>query len=182
MNARMRIIAVLATAALAVAGCGGSSSSGVSAASYVKSVCSAALNWRNSIQSAGTKLSNGVNTKSLTKAKSEYVDFVSSLVTATGQAESQLKAAGSPKVSRGGQISGTLVRIFNNAKNSLAQAASQASALPTTSAKAFESAASKVVTSIRGSLAGMSSISPQRNAQLHTAAAKDPTCRTLAGG
>jgi hypothetical protein len=182
MHPRIKIAIVLAAGVLALGACGGSSSSGVSAASYVKSVCTAALNWRNAIQSAGSKLSAGVNTKSLSKAKSEYVGFVSALVTATGQAEDRLKAAGSPSVSHGKQISGSLVTIFTNAKTSLAKAASQASALPTTSAHAFETAASRVVTSIRGSLAGMSSITPERNAQLHAAAAKDSTCRSLAGG
>lgn len=180
MRTNAKLIAVLATVAVAVAGCGGSSSSGVSAASYVKSVCSAATTWRNAIQSAGSKLQSGVTTKSLPKAKTEYVAFVNSLVSATGQAVDQLKSAGSPAVSNGKQISGSLVHIFNEAKGTLSQAASQASALPTSSPHAFESAASKVVTSIRSSLAGMSSVTPERNAELHAAAAKDKTCQSLA--
>jgi hypothetical protein len=180
MRTNAKLVAVLVTVAVAVAGCGGSSSSGVSAASYVKSVCTAATTWRNAIQSAGTKLSSGVSTKSLAKAKTEYVGFVSSLVTATGQAVSQLKSAGSPAVSNGTKISGSLVHIFTQAKGTLAQAASQASALPTSSPHAFETAASKVVTSIRSSLAGMSSVTPEKNAELHAAAAKDKTCQSLA--
>ena len=146
----------------------------------MKSVCTAATNWRNSIQSAGTKLSSGVNTKSLTKAKAEYVSFVNSLVTATGQASSQLKSAGSPAVSNGKQISDSLVRIFDQAKGALAKAASQASALPTSSPHAFASSASKVVTSIRSSLAGMSNVTPEKNSELHAAAAKDKSCQSLA--
>jgi hypothetical protein len=181
MRPHLKTAALLATAAIAVAGCGGSSHSGVSPAAYVKSVCTAATSWRNAIQSAGTKLSSGVNTKSLTKAKAEYVAFVNSLVTATGQAESQLKSAGSPAVSNGEQISGSLVHIFNAAKGTLAQAASQASALPTSSPRAFETSASKVVTSIRSSLAGMSNVTPEKNAELHAAASKDKTCQSLAG-
>jgi hypothetical protein len=175
------LAAGLLTGLLALAGCGGSSHSGVSPAAYVKTVCTAATNWRNAIQSAGTKLSSGVNTKSLTKAKAEYVSFVNSLVTATGQASSELKSAGSPAVSNGGQISSSLVRIFDQAKGTLAQAASQASALPTSSPRAFESSASKVVTSIRSSLAGMSNVTPEKNSELHAAAAKDKTCQSLAG-
>ena len=53
--------------------------------------------------------------------------------------------------------------------------------LPTSSTHAFQSAASKVVTSIRSSLAGMSSVTPEKNAELHAAAAKDKTCQSLAG-
>jgi hypothetical protein len=175
-----KLAAVLVTGALALAGCGGSSHSGVSPAAYVKSVCTAATSWRNAIQSAGTKLSSGVNTKSLAKAKAEYVAFVNSLVSATGQASSQLKSAGSPAVSNGTKISGSLVRIFDQAKGTLAQAASQASSLPTSSPRAFETSASKVVTSIRSSLAGMSNVTPEKNSELHAAAAKDKTCQSLA--
>jgi hypothetical protein len=180
MRTTSKLVAVLVTGALAVAGCGGSSHSGVSPAAYVRSVCTAATSWKNAIQSAGTKLSSGVNTKSLTKAKAEYVAFVNSLVAATEQAESQLKSAGSPAVANGKQISGSLVKIFDEAKGTLGQAASQASALPTSSPRAFESSAGKVVTSIRSSLAGMSNVTPEKNAELHAAAAKDKTCQSLA--
>jgi hypothetical protein len=180
MRTNAKLAAVLATALVAVAACGGSSSSGVTPATYVTSVCSAATTWRNAIQSAGTKLSTGVNTRSLTKAKADYVTFVNSLVSATSQAESQLRSAGAPSVSNGKQIANSLVHIFDSAKGTLSQAASQAAALPTSSAKAFASAASRVVTSIRASLAGMSSVTPEKNAELHAAASKDKTCQSLA--
>lgn len=180
MRTKTKLAVVLVAAAVAAAGCGGSGS-GVSPAAYVKAVCTAATNWRNQIQAAGTKLSAGVNTKSLTKAKTEYLAFVDSLVTATGQAESQLKSAGTPSVSNGGQIAGSLVRIFTTARSTLAGAASQAAALPTSSVHAFETAAGTVVTSIRSSLAGMSNVSPEKNAQLRSAASKDKTCQSLAG-
>jgi hypothetical protein len=74
------------------------------------------------------------------------------------------------------------VRVFSGAKSSLAAAARQAAALPTSSLNAFKPAALRVVTTIRGSLTAMSSVTPARNAQLHTAAAKDPTCQRLASG
>ena len=172
-----RLAIALATAAI-LAGCGGSST--VSPSAYVRSVCSAATGWRNAIQTAGSKLSSGVNTKSLAQAKSEYVGFVGALVSATSSAESKLKSAGAPDVSNGAKISSTLVGIFTTAKTSLSNAASQAAALPTTSLNAFKTAANQVVVGIRSSLAGMSNITPERNAQLRSAAAKDSTCRSLA--
>jgi midasin (ATPase involved in ribosome maturation) len=180
MCTKAKIAALLTTAAVAVAGCGSSSSSGVTPAAYVRSVCAAATNWRNSIQTAGGKLSSGVNTKSLTKAKTEYVTFVNSLVAATGQAGNALRAAGFPSVSRGKQIANSLVGIFNSARHTLANAASEAAALPTSSVHEFEIAASHVVSSIRSSLAGMSSVTPENNAELRAAAAKDKTCQALA--
>ena len=96
-----KLAVALAAAALALAGCGSSQSSGVSAASYVKSVCVAASNWRTSIETAGTKLASVANNKSLSETKSAYASFVNALAGATGTANSQLDAAGTPAVSQG---------------------------------------------------------------------------------
>jgi hypothetical protein len=195
---RPRLVAVALGVVLtpALASCGGATktvtvstpvthstaavTSGVTPAAYVDSVCTTATNWKNAIQAAGATLSAGVNTTSLATAKSEYVTFVGSLVSATEQAERQLSSAGSPSVPNGKQISGSLVRTFNQAKGALAQASSQASALPTSSSGAFQTAASKVVATIRSSMAGMTNVSPEKNSELHAAATKDPTCRRLA--
>jgi hypothetical protein len=177
------LAAALAVAALAVAGCGSSSnSSGVSAASYVRSVCSSATTWKNAIQSAGTQLQAQATSKSLPKTKTAYVAFVSALVNATGAAQSQLSGAGTPKVPNGNKISSTLVEIFTTAKQSLTQALSDAQTIPTASPKAFQTAAAKVQADVRGSLAAMSSVTPEKNPALHAAAAKDPTCKSLASG
>jgi hypothetical protein len=175
----------LVIATLAAAGCGSSSSSsssGVSAASYVKSVCTAATDWRNSIQTAGNQLEAQGTSKSLPKTKTAYVSFVSGLVNATGNAQSQLSSAGSPSVSGGKKISSTLVRIFTTADGSLKQALTDAQSIPTDTSKDFQTAASKVQTDVRNALASMSSVTPEKNPALHAAAAKDPTCKSLAAG
>jgi hypothetical protein len=161
-----------------LAACGGST--GVSAASYVKSVCTAAATWKNSIVSAGTKLQAALTSASLPKTKSEYVQFVQALVTATGHAADQLSSAGIPSVSGGKSIATTIEGIFSNAKTRLSQAASEANSIPTTSKNAFNAGANKVQTEIRTALAQMSSATPANNPQLRSAAAKDPTCKSLA--
>jgi ABC-type Fe3+-citrate transport system substrate-binding protein len=181
--ARRLLAAALAVAVLAVAGCGSSSNpSSVSAASYVKSVCTAATTWKNAIQSAGSQLQSQASSKSLPKTKSAYVSFVSSLVSATGAAQSQLSSAGAPSVSNGKRISSTLVGIFTNAKHSLTQALSDAQAIPTGNAKDFQTKAAAVQGDVRSALAAMSSVTPEKNPALHAAAANDPTCKTLASG
>ncbi len=177
-----RLVAALAAAALALAGCGSSKPSGVSPASYVKSVCTAASSWKNAIEGAGVKLQSVASSKSLSTTKSAYVSFVNSLASATGVAKNQLAAAGTPSVSNGKSISQTLVQVFGQAKTNLDAAAADAAKIPTTSKSAFSAAANKVQTDVRNSLAGMSRITPEKNPQLHTAAAKDPTCRSLASG
>lgn len=177
-----RLVAAVATAALMLAGCGSSKSSGVSPSSYVKSVCTAASGWKTAIESAGVKLQSVANSKSLSATKTGYVSFVQSLASSTGTAKNELAAAGTPAVSNGKSISQTLVQVFTQAKSNLDTAAAAAAQIPTTSKKAFDASASKVQTDVRNSLSGMSKIAPENNPQLHTAAAKDPTCRSLASG
>ncbi len=169
-------------AAVALAGCGSSKSSGVSPAAYVKSVCVAATNWKTAVEGAGVKLESVATSKSLTATKTGYVAFVNTLASATGVAENQLVTAGKPSVSNGKNISQTLVRVFSQAKSSLDAAVSDAGQIPTTSKGAFNAAATKVQTDVRNALAGMSNITPEKNPQLHAAAAKDSTCKSLAAG
>lgn len=171
---------VLCASLTALAACG--SSSGVSAASYVKSVCTAAASWKNAIVSAGTKLESASTSTSLPQTKSDYVAFMGELVTATGHAADQLSSAGTPNVSGGKSIAATLVGTFTRAKASLAQAESEARAMPTTSKSAFDASASKVQTDVRNTLAQMSSVTPANNPQLRSAAANDSTCKSLASG
>lgn len=177
-------MAALAVVALAAAGCGSSSggssggSSGVSPASYVKSICTAATAWKNAIQKAGTRLQVSPS-KSLANTKTSYVTFIDALVNATATAEGQLSAAGSPSVSDGKKISGKLVQTFATAKSNLQRAAADAATIPTTSTRSFDTAASKVEGEVRSSLSGMANATPQKNPQLHAAAAKDSTCRSL---
>ena len=103
---------------LAVAGCG-SSSSKVSAGSYVGSVCSATANWYRTIQVAGRKLEATVRTsQSISKVKSAYVAFVDSLLHATHRAQQQLKDAGIPSVDGGKRISNQVMDAFDRAGRS----------------------------------------------------------------
>lgn len=178
-----RVVAVLALcAAVAVlAGCGGSSSD-VSAASYVKSVCTTATTWKNAIITAGQKLEFGLRGTSLPQTKANYVQFVQALESATGNAANQLGAAGTPSVSGGKSIASTIVRIFGKAKTDLGHDASEAASIPTTSKSAFNAAATKVQNDVRNSLARMSAITPANNPPLRSAAAKDTACKNLASG
>ena len=154
----------------------------MSAASYVKSVCTSAATWKNAIITAGQKLEFGLSSKSLPQTKANYVQFVQALESATAHAATQLAAAGTPTVSGGKSISSTIVRVFNNAKTQLGHAASEAASIPTTSKSAFTAAATKVQNDVRNSLAQMSAVSPANNPPLRSAAANDSTCRNLASG
>lgn len=172
-------VAIVATS-LALAACGSSSSSKVSAGSYVKSVCSTATSWYRTIQAAGTQLQAAVhNSKSLSKAKSAYITFVDSLLHATQRAHQQLKSAGVPAVNGGEKISNELTNAFDSAQRGLQKAAAQVRKAPTTSSTAFEAAAAGVQSTVQRGLQGLSALAPQKNPQLHAAALKDPSCQRL---
>jgi hypothetical protein len=171
---------VLALAVIAaLAGCGGSSPS-VTPAKYVRSICSALGVWKAQVQNAGKKLqSSGAATASPPTAKTDYVDFVSALRSATQGAASALKQAGTPSVNGGKQIADGLTGAFSRGASGLVKAESQARAIPTTNATVFEAAASAVTTQIRNSLQGIASITPRNSAPLRTAANREPSCQAL---
>lgn len=175
-----RAMIAAALVALALAACGGSS--GTSPATYVKSICTSLVGWKDAVQSAGTKLQgSGAATASPAGAKRDYLAFVSALEHATQQTAGGLRTAGTPAVSDGKKVSGRLVDAFSRAAGGLGTAYAKALAIPTTSASAFDGAASSVTAEIKSSLQGIATISPESSAQLRAAANADPTCQSLKG-
>jgi hypothetical protein len=172
--------ALIVAAALALGGCGGS---GTKPSTYVKSVCVALGNWRNTIQSAGVALqSSGASTASRPVAKLDYMRFVSSLVIATRRATTALHAAGVPAVKGGQQLARRLTGAFDRATRGLEAAKTQALAIRTDTATAFQLGASAVNAQIRSALSQIASVSPGQSRQLRSAAAKEPACQVLASG
>lgn len=176
-----RKVAVVGLAALALGGCGGSSSPAtVSPKTYVKSICTALASWSAGIKSAGTQLqAAATTTNSLAKGKQEYQGFVATLVSATTRTARDMKRAGVPGVTNGKRISDALVGSFNQAITGLTQAETLAGAIPTTNASAYQAAQAGVSASIRGTLGRMVTAPPQKDPQLHAAAAKEPACVAL---
>lgn len=178
--ARVRLLLAAVLAAAAIAGCGGSS---VQPAQYVKSLCVALGNWRNTIQSAGVALqSSGAGTASRPVRKEDYQRFVGSLVTATQRAGSALHAAGSPSISGGQQVAARLTGAFDRATGGLERASAQAGKIRTDSASDFQVDASAVSSEIRSALEQIARVTPGQNQALRTAAAKQPACQLLASG
>jgi hypothetical protein len=178
MSGTRSLAAVVLAALIGLGGCGGSS--GPSPGAYVKSICTTLGAWKSDVQSASTRLQTSIPaTASLVQGKQEYVSFVAALSTATARAAAGLKGAGTPSVSGGSQIAGSLVTAFTQATSNLAAAAAQAAAIPTTSAGAYQAAASGVTAQIRQALAGMTSVTPRKNPQLRSAALKEPACQAL---
>ena len=175
----MAVLAVLATA-VSLAACGGSSSSsGVSASSYVKSICQAIGPFEKDVQSR----SSALDLSSITSAaagKKALQGFLAAIVADTDKAVQQLKAAGAPNVTNGEKISGAIVSAFTQVKTALSQAETQAGNLPTSSPAAFKAAAQTIGTGIRTSMSNIgNSLSNLKSADLETAAKKEAACTTL---
>jgi len=176
-------VLTLCTVALSAAGCGSSAPSGVSPGAYVKSVCTSLRTWYDGVNAASSRLqASGAAATSLLTGKQEYQAFVGSLLAGTKQATTQLEAAGVPAVSDGKQISASIVQAFRQADTGLSSAAVQAANIPTSSAAAYQAGAGGVTAAINSSLAGMTSLSPRKDPQLHAVAAKEPACQALKTG
>src|SRR5438270_2212621 len=155
---RARLLLAVVIALLLIAGCGGSS---VTPAAYVKSVCSALGNWKNTIQgAAGALESSGASTASRPVAKQDYQRFVAALVTATRHAAAALRAARAPSVAHGQQIAGRLTSAFDRATRGLKKASTDIQAIRTDTGSAFQAGFSTVSTEIRSALEQIARVSP----------------------
>ena len=181
-------LAVLAVAALISAcgsggggGSGGSSSSGVSAADYVKAICTAVGPFEKDVAARSNKL----NTAKLTSAaqgKKAVQDFLTAVSTDTDQALTKLQAAGTPDVTNGKTISTTIVAAFKQLQTAIGTALTQAKNLSTTSPEAFQKGATALGGTVQSSLSGIStSLGKLKSADLEKAAAKEPACTSLNG-
>lgn len=166
---------------LALTACGGSSSSTVSPAAYVKSICQAVGPFEREV-AARSKALNFGSIKSPAQGKQALQSFLGSIASGTDQAVSKLKNSGTPKVTNGKQIQAAIVGAFTQLKNALGQAVTSADQLPTSSPTAFRSAAVTLGKTVQGSMSGIgSSLSGLKSAELQSAAKTEPTCQHLGG-
>jgi hypothetical protein len=174
------IVCVLAlSGALAACGSSSSSSSGVTPASYVKSICQAIGPFAKDVGSRASAL-NFSTTKSPAEIKKALQGFLSAAAADSDGAVNKLKAADVPNVTNGKTISDTIVKTFTQLKTAFSQLASQAAALPTGSPAAFKTAAEALGTSVRTSMSGIgSSLSGLKSAELEKAAKSEPACTSL---
>jgi hypothetical protein len=174
------VIGALATTA-GFAGCGSSSSSGVTAGAYVKAVCNAVGPFEKDVAARSGAL-NPTTIKSPAQGKTALQGFLSAVSHDTDKALAQLKAAGAPDVTNGKKIETAIVGAFTQLDTAMKTAATNANSLPTTSPTAFQSAATTLGTTVRNSMNGIgSSLSGLKSSELEKAAAKEPACKTLNG-
>jgi hypothetical protein len=164
--------------AFGLAACGGSSSSGPTPAAYVKSICQAIGPFVRTETQRSSAL-NRSNIKSPADRKKALQDFLNAIAADSDKAVGKLKAAGTPNVKNGKQVSTAIVGAFTQLKAALQQAANQAGNLPTTSAAAFQSGAKSLGSAVQSSMSGLGGSLSNLGPELEAAAKKEPACTSL---
>jgi hypothetical protein len=168
---------------LVLAGCG-SGGSGVSAATYVRSVCNAIYPFERNVVVRESELALSLSAiKTPTEGKRVLQAYITGVAGDTDTAVAKLQAAGAPNVKNGQQISSAILSSFKRVSTAMHAALQQAGALPTASQQAFTTGVRALVASL-GSIRTISQrlqSSPLKNADLVKAAAKEPACKNLSG-
>jgi len=165
---------------LLCAGCGSGGSDGsskVSAGTYVKSVCSAISPLERDVVSRSSALNNSPAANAA-QAKQTLQGFLNAIEQDSQHAVSQIRSAGTPDISGGKTVSGSIIKTFSELRDAMKVAVTRSEALPTTSASSFNSAAQALTTSVRGSLNSIDA-SGLTNPELEKAASKEPACKSL---
>ena len=167
--------------ALAVcAGCGSSDSSKVSASHYVASVCSAISPLEKDVVTRSSTLNN-TTAANATEAKKALRGFLTAVEQDSASALSKIQSAGTPDISNGKAVAGTVVKAFTELRDAMRVALNRSDSLPTDSPSSFKTAAQALGASVRGSLNNIDS-SGLSNPDLEKAAAGQVACKSLSNG
>jgi len=176
-SASFRWTLALLIAVSLCAGCGSSGSSKIKPASYVKSVCSAISPLERDVVTRSSALNNSTATNAA-RAKKTLQGFLTAVEKDSDHALSRIRAAGTPDISNGKAVAGTIVKAFTELRDAMRTASSKATSLPTDSASSFKTAAQALGAGVRGSLNNIDA-SGLSNPDLERAAAKETACQNL---
>jgi len=163
--------------AVACAGCGSSGSSKVSAGTYVATVCSAISPLERDVVSRSSAL-NSATAPNATQAKKALRGFLVAVEGDADQALSKVQSAGTPDISNGKTVAGTIEKTFTELRDTLRTAVTKSNSLPTDSPSSFRTAAQALGASVRNSLNGIDS-SGLTNPDLQKAAVGQSACKSL---
>ena len=176
--------AIAAALTLMVAACGSSGSSSVTPSAYVKSVCTAVGPFEKDVVTRSSAL-DLTTISNATQGKAALQGFLTAVAADTNKALTQLRAAGSPDVKNGKQISDAIVGAFAQLEGTMSKAVKQAGSLPTNSPQAFKGAAQSLGNTVRTSMTNIGTnlqSSTLKSSELEQAAAKERACQTLGSG
>lgn len=193
---RPTIMMAVAAVALCVtaSACGGTSTptassgttasaspTGVAAKTYASTVCSALVDWGDSVQrrtQAFTDQSKSI--KNLPQAKESFVAFIDGTLQDTTAMIQKVQATGPPAVPNGAEIHTKVVDALRGIETSLSTATSQAQALNTTNAVAFSNGVRQIVDSLNTTVTNAGDpLADVSSPQLEAAGNSDPDCQEL---
>ena len=177
MSASLRCALALVAAVALCAGCGSSGSAKIPPASYVKSVCSAISPLERDVVMRSSALNN-TTAANATQAKKTLRGFLTAVEKDSDHALSRIRAAGTPDISNGKVVAGTIVKAFTELRDAMRAASAKATSLPTNSASSFKTAAQALGAGVRGSLNKIDA-SGLSNPDLEKAAAREAACKNL---
>jgi hypothetical protein len=179
-------VAAIIGSVVVLAGCGGGG--GVSASSYVASVCKSLGAWEHAVKEQAqtvegklpSVLGQAVNGGAavLTQARTLLVTFTDELVAATKTAQNRVAAAGTPNIKNGSTLASKLHDAFGSVLTALEAARSRVSKLPTDSVSVFQSGATAIQGSIQSAFGSVGNSVPN-SPELNAAAKKTPACVTI---
>ena len=171
---------MLLTAALCAA-CGSSGSpSKVSASTYVGSVCSAITPLEKDVVNRSSAL-NGATAANATQAKKALQGFLVAVESDSTNALTKIQAAGTPDISNGKAVAGTIVKAFTQVRDAMKVALTKSDSLPTDSPSSFRTAAQALGASVKSSLNSIDS-SGFSNPDIEKAASSQAACKSLSNG
>ncbi len=181
MVARTRSWAGLALIVALVAACGGGGK--VSAEEYVKAICTEVMAWTGEIQTLSEEVGQNLSAEATPlEGQAVLADFLDDVVAATDDHLAGVKDAGVPDVENGEEIAGTLVGVFEDAKEILVDARAKVDELPTDDPAAFGTAADQLGGSIQSALEGVGGgLGSLESPELSEAAGAEPACAELGG-
>ncbi|HUB04468.1 MAG TPA: hypothetical protein VMA76_05340 [Solirubrobacteraceae bacterium] len=172
-------LAALLTVTMCAA-CGSSGSSKISAGTYVASVCSAISPLEKDVVTRSSAL-NSATAPNATQAKKALQGFLTAVESDSDHALTKIQAAGTPDISNGKAVAGTIVHAFTQLRDAMRVALTKSDSLPTDSPSSFRTAAQALGASVRSSLNNIDS-SGFSNPAIEKAAGAQAACKSLSNG
>jgi len=143
-------------------------------------VCSAISPLEKDVVTRSSELNN-TTAANATEAKKTLRGFLTAVEQDSASALSKIQSAGTPDISNGKAVAGTVVKAFTELRDAMRVALNRSDSLPTDSPSSFKTAAQALGASVRGSLNNIDS-SGLSNPDLEKAAAGQVACKSLSNG
>jgi hypothetical protein len=169
-----------AVVALTMLGAGGVAlSASRPPAVYVHAICTATGKFSRGIVQANGRLHLSAQ-RTAARGKAALKAYFRVIVGDAGRAVRELRAAGAPAVPSGPKIAGAIVAAFKKLQRDIKQAQRSVNSLPTSTKRAFTTAANKLLSRLLNRMASLGNpLHGLNSPRLIAAAGADPACQAV---